>query len=185
MLRADFVVSDNASGAAAAVRHLVAGGHRRIGFLGDRMSIATAAERLDGYRRALAAAGLEYDERLVRLDLRNEEVAAQAAREMLLEGSPTALFAGQNLITVGSIHALRALDLEHRVALVGFDDFLLADLLEPGVTVVAQDPAAIGANACELLLARMDGDASPPKTRTIATRLIARGSGEIPPPAGP
>ena len=54
---------------------------------------------------------------------------------------PTALFTAQNLITIGAVRALRRLGLEHAVALVGFDDFLLADLLSPGVTVVAQDAA--------------------------------------------
>jgi LacI family transcriptional regulator len=54
-------------------------------------------------------------------------------------------------------------------------------MLEPAVTVVAQDPAELGATACKVLFERMDGDISPPRTHTIATRLIARGSGEIRP----
>ena len=55
---------------------------------------------------------------------------------------PSALFSAQNRVTVGAIRALRQLGLQHDVALVGFDDFELADLLEPGVTVVAQDATA-------------------------------------------
>jgi LacI family transcriptional regulator len=94
---------------------------------------------------------------------------------------PSALFATQNLITIGAIRALRALGLHERVAVIGFDDILLADLLQPAVTVVAQDPAAIGAKACEILFQRMDGDTSPAQTLAIPTRLIARGSGEIAP----
>ncbi len=58
---------------------------------------------------------------------------------------------------------------------------MLADLLQPAVTVIAQDLAAIGAKACEILFQRMDGDISPAKTHTIPARLIARGSGEIAP----
>jgi LacI family transcriptional regulator len=65
---------------------------------------------------------------------------------------------------------------------VGFDDFLLADLLDPPVTVVAQDPEAIGAWAAEQLFRRIDGDTSPWRTEVVPTRLIARGSGEVPPP---
>jgi LacI family transcriptional regulator len=71
----------------------------------------------------------------------------------------------------------------HRdVALVGFDDFSLADLLEPAVTVVAQDPVAIGRTAAELLFARLDDGDRPPRQIVMSTQLIPRGSGEIPPP---
>jgi LacI family transcriptional regulator len=93
--------------------------------------------------------------------------------------APTALFTSQNLVTIGAIHALRLNDLQHLVALVGFDDVELADMLDPGITVVAQDPYAIGRAAAELLFARLDGYAGPTQHRTIPTRLIIRGSGEI------
>ena len=66
-----------------------------------------------------------------------------------------------------------------KVALVGFDDFVLADLLEPGITVIAQDPAAIGRTAAGVLFRRLDGDKSPPQVYTVRTRMITRGSGEI------
>jgi LacI family transcriptional regulator len=70
--------------------------------------------------------------------------------------------------------------LQLRVALVGFDDFLLADLLEPAVTVVAQDPVTIGREAAALLFARLDGDDRPSQKKIVETTFIARGSGEIP-----
>jgi len=182
LLRADYVSSDNPGGAAIGVTHLIDSAHRRIAFLGDRHSIATARERFNGYRAALTRAGIEYDEALVRWDLHDEETALEATRELLQrQHAPTALFTSQNLITIGAIRALRALGLEHHVALVGFDDLPLSDLLNPAVTVVAQDPAAIGTSASELLFSRMDGDDSPPRLRTIQTRLLIRGSGEIPP----
>jgi len=95
---------------------------------------------------------------------------------------PTALFTAQNLVTIGALKALRRLGRQHDVAIVGFDDFLLADVLEPPVTVVAQDPQLIGQLAAEQLFRRMDGDASPFRTEIVPTRLLARGSGEIPPP---
>jgi LacI family transcriptional regulator len=69
--------------------------------------------------------------------------------------------------------------LQHEIALVGFDDFPLADLLEPAVTVVAQDPRKIGGMAAEVLFRRMDGDRSPSQLHLIPTRLVARGSGEL------
>jgi LacI family transcriptional regulator len=182
LLRADAVWSDNAGGAQTAVRHLLAAGHRRIAFLGDLLQIPTAEARYTGYVEALASAGIELDRELVRLNLHSTDAAADATRELMAGPSPTALFATQNLITVGAIRALRALGRHRQVAVVGFDDILLADMLEPAVTVIAQDPTAIGAKACEVLFERMDGDTSPAQTYTIPTRLIPRGSGEIAPP---
>ena len=182
-LPVDSVLTTNAIGAAEAVRHLLAGGHRRIAFLGDRRSIITARHRFDGYASALNAAGLAPDPALVRHDL-HEAGAADGAVTALLgrPDPPTALFTAQNMITIGAVRALRRLGLEQAVALVGFDDFLLADLLSPGVTVVAQEVAEIGRLAAERLFARIGGDAGPPEVRLVPTRLVRRGSGEIPPP---
>ncbi len=181
LLRADVVGSDNTGGAQSAVRHLIAAGHTRIAFLGDLRQISTAADRFAGYTQALSDARVELDSDLVRTDL-HSAAAAEAATRALMQGRrPSALFSTQNLVTIGAIRALRALDLHEHTAMIGFDDILLADMLQPAVTVIAQDPAAIGAKACEVLFQRMDGDRSPASTHTIATRLIARGSGEIAP----
>jgi len=181
-LDADAVVSDSAGGARAAVEHLVAAGHRRIAFLGDRPAVFTAAERRRGYREALAAASIEVDEGLERVGLVDGDAARAAALELLAAPAPpTALFTGQNLITIGALHALRERGLQHTVALVGFDDIVLADVVEPGITVVAQDPRALGHQAAELLFSRLDGNAGDSRLVVVPTTLIARGSGEIPP----
>ena len=100
---------------------------------------------------------------------------------MELTVPPTALFTAQNDITVGALRHLQARGLENTVAIVGFDDFPLADLLRPGVTVIAQDPTAIGRAAAERLFARLAGDSDPYRTVVIPTRLVVRGSGELPP----
>lgn len=179
---ADTVLTDNAAGVRRAIRHLMAYGHLRIGYLGDLQTIATAAARYEGYVEELAAQGIPLDERLVRLDLRGIEGAESAVTEMLASAQPpTAVFTAQNLITIGAYRALRRLGLHHRVALLGFDDILLSDLLDPGLTVIAQDPGAIGRTAAELLFRRLDGDRSPSARHVIPTMLITRGSGEIRP----
>jgi LacI family transcriptional regulator len=181
-LAVDAVVSDNREGIARAINHLVRRGHRRIAYLGDLARIYTAAERRAGYAGALAAAGLELDESLIRMNLHDSDAARDAVVELLTgRFPPTAIVAGQNLLTLGALRALRQLGLHASVALVGFDDLESADLLEPGVTVVAQDPAAIGRAAVEELLTRIAGENGAPRTRVIPTRLIPRGSGEIPP----
>ncbi len=179
---ADDVLTDNLDGARRGVGHLLGHGHRRVGYLGDLQTITTAALRHQGYREELAAHGITVDDRLVRTDVRGSERAKAATLEILSNNpAPTALFAGQGPLTTGAYRALRHLGLHHKVALVGFDDIPLADLLEPGITVMAQDPAAMGRAAAELLFRRMDGDRSPSVHQVIPTRLIARGSGEIRP----
>jgi LacI family transcriptional regulator len=183
---ADVVLSDHAGGARAATAHLLAAGHRRIGYLGDRQRIHSAAERLRGHSEALAAHGVPFDPALVRLELA-DSAAARAATHGLLgsDNPPTAVFAAQNLITIGAVEALHARGRQHSVALVGFDDVTLADAIDPGLTVVAQDAAALGRTAAELLFARLDGESGRSRTVVLPTRLIPRGSGEIAPVAAP
>jgi LacI family transcriptional regulator len=181
-LDADTVLTDNAAGVRRGMRHLIEQGHRRIGYLGDLHTIATAADRHRGYVEELAEQKIALDGDVVRLDLRGIEKAEAAVTEMLtMPKPPTALFTGQNLITIGAFRALRRLGLHRKVALIGFDDILLADLLEPGITVIAQDPAAIGRTAAEVLFRRLDGDRSATEDHIVLTRMIARGSGEIRP----
>jgi LacI family transcriptional regulator len=181
-LDVDSVVTTNASGSAEGVRHLIAAGHRRIAYLGDCGSLFTAAERHRGYVEALADARIEVDPAIVVHDLRDPAIADGAVTTLLSRPQPpTALFTSQNLVTIGAIRALRRLGLADQIALVGFDDFPLADLLVPGVTVVAQDPAAIGRTAASVLFARLAGERSPTSVHVVPTTLIRRGSGEIPP----
>jgi LacI family transcriptional regulator len=180
---ADTVSSQNVEGARAAVEHLVARGHRSIAFLGDHERVSTAADRLQGYREALALAGIPADPRLVVTDLRCEELAQRAVRTLMLSRSaPTALFTAQGLITIGAVRALRGLDLQHRVAMFGFDDFQLSDLLDPQVAVVEQDVYRLGQTAGMLLFQRQEGSRTGPGEHIrIPTRLIVRASGDIPP----
>src|SRR2546423_10874959 len=118
-LDADTVLTDNAAGARRGVRHLLAQGHRRIAYLGDLHTIATAKERHRGYLEELADQKIAVDDSLVRLDLNGIEKAELAAIELLGQPNPpTALFTGQNLITIGAFRALRHLGLHGKVALI-------------------------------------------------------------------
>ena len=191
LIDADVVLSDNAGGTRDGVAHLIAHGHRRIGFIGDQPHIHTAAERLRGYREAMASAGLAVREGWVSSGPTSPERVRAELERMLAGPEPiTALFAGNNRVTVTAVRVLyngeRDRDRDHghdrpgEVALVGFDDFELADLLRPGVTVVAQDPALLGLTAARLLFQRLDGASGEPARVELPCRLIARGSGEIP-----
>ncbi|MFE0703793.1 LacI family DNA-binding transcriptional regulator [Streptomyces sp. NPDC058872] len=177
---ADAVLSDSFGGAHDGVSHLIAHGHRRIGFIGDHPRIHTAAERLRGYRAAMEQAGLPVRDAWVSLGSTAPERVGTAVREMLTAPEPvTAVFSGNNRVTVTVVRVLAAHP--EPVALVGFDDIELADLL--GVTVVAQDAAALGRAAAECLFRRLDGADGPPERLVLGTALLARGSGEIRPPA--
>ncbi|MFI9723575.1 LacI family DNA-binding transcriptional regulator [Streptomyces sp. NPDC052396] len=183
LIAADAVLSDGFGGARRGVAHLIAHGHRRIGFIGDQPHIHTAVERLRGYRAAMAAAGLPVDEAWVSLGSTSPERVRAATEHMLMGPRPvTALFTGNNRVTATAVRVLARLP--RPVALVGFDDLELADLLSPAITVIAQDAARLGRTAAELLFRRLRGGTEEPRRVELPTRLIVRGSGELPPTEG-
>ncbi|WP_329562460.1 LacI family transcriptional regulator [Streptomyces uncialis] len=179
-IEADTVLSDSYGGARAGVTHLIAHGHRRIGFIGDQPRIHTAVERLRGYRSAMADAGIPVEDAWMSLGTTVPERVRVAAEAMLSgPGAVTAVFAGNNRVTVTVVRVLA--EQSRPVALVGFDDLELADLLVPGLTVIAQDAAQLGRTAAERLFRQLDGGSRTPERIELPTRLITRGSGEIPP----
>ena len=177
-IEADTVLADDRAGAQRATEHLLAHGHSRIALLGDDAGLYTAGERVAGYRAALDAAGVGADPGLVRMG-NHDAAAAEAAVAGLLAlpagERPTAILAANNRNTVGAVRALALVP--ERIALVGVDDFELADVL--GITVMRSDPALMGLRAAELAFARLDGDDRPPQRVTIRAELVVRGSGEI------
>jgi DNA-binding LacI/PurR family transcriptional regulator len=191
-LDVDTVTVDNRAAARGAVDHLLDHGHCRIAYLGDRLDIWTQRERHLGYREALAARGVEAVPQLLCHGLRSRAEAASATAAMLASDvPPTALFATNGLISAGALDAVRAAGGPDRTgglepqcdepAIVGFDDLPFADRLDQPLTVVNQDPAAIGGTGAALLFARIEGDRSAPRSVVLLTRLIPRGSGERPP----
>ncbi|MFC8761708.1 LacI family DNA-binding transcriptional regulator [Streptomyces sp. NPDC057193] len=177
-LEVDTVVVDNFDAVRHAVQQLIANGHRRIAYLGDRQEIWTVGERHRGYLSALEAAAIDLDPALVRHGLRSGPDAATAATEILCAPEPpTAVLAGNSVVAIGVLEVLPP-----HIAFISFDDFALAARMTPAVSVIAQDPVAIGTSAAHLLFARIHGDTSPPRTIVMPTTFIPRGSGEIPGP---
>jgi LacI family transcriptional regulator len=182
-LDCDSVTIDNVLGAKLATAHLIAGGHRRVAMLSDLHQIETAKERIAGYRAALKEGQIRFDPGLLVHSVRNEEEAIRVVADLLsLTNPPTALVTGRNIITVGAVRALRSAGMAGKVALVGFDDFPLADLIEPALTVIRQDVRRIGTEVGHILLDRLAGNNGPPQHLVLEPSLIRRGSGEIPPP---
>jgi LacI family transcriptional regulator len=177
-LKADVVLIDNVGGARSAAEHLLAGGHRRIALVADLARMAPQRGRIDGFVAAMRAAGNTDWEPFVRTDIHDVRHAERAVRDLLaLDPAPTAFFTTNNRLTTGALRAMR--DLAEPPALVGFDDFDLADVL--GTTVVAHDMTAIGREAARLAFERISGHTGPARTIVISTSIVARGSGERPP----
>jgi LacI family transcriptional regulator len=180
-LLADAVVTNNYEAAIEATQHLIRQGHRQIAHLGDEPAASTARGRLQGFADAMAAAGLAASARQVNALRAEQEAYAAVHGFMQLDDPPTALFSSHYLVTLGAIRALHDLQLAERIALIGFDDIVLADLVRPAISVMAHDPTQLGTLAAERIFARLDGDTSAVQTVVVAAKLIARGSGEIPP----
>ncbi|QKW24051.1 LacI family DNA-binding transcriptional regulator [Kitasatospora sp. NA04385] len=189
-LDVDTVTVDNRDGARHAVAHLLGHGHSRIAYLGDRYEIWTQRERYAGYLDALSARGLSADPALVRHGLRSHLETRLALAELrALPDPPTALFSSNDLITLGALDAMdgpddpdgsRTAGQPLPMAIVGFDDLPLAKQLDPPLTVVSQDPVAVGSTAANLLFSRIAGDRSAPRKVVLLTRLVERRSGERP-----
>jgi LacI family transcriptional regulator len=174
-LVADTIVLDNAGGVRQAVEHLLDHGHRRIGLVGDLSRLSTHRERAAAFEQCMERAGIANWSRFVSANSHDVDAAERAVVALLAQRpAPTALLTTNNRITIGALRALRGVD--DPPALVGFDDFDLAELL--GVTVVAHDPDRMGALGAEQVLARLGGDGAPARRVVLPTRLIARGSGE-------
>ncbi|MEJ5867150.1 LacI family DNA-binding transcriptional regulator [Pseudokineococcus sp. 5B2Z-1] len=187
------VVVDDAALAHEATAHLLAHGHRRVALLSDRPVMDTTRQRHEGFRAAMAQAGLEVDERLVRSDVPGPEDVMRVLVELLaLDEPPTALISTNTRLTLGVVPALH----QHGrtdVALVAFGDFPLAESLTPAVTVVEHSPEVVGAAAARALLEQMQGppgegappevatDRTPPAVLHVPARLVPRGSGELSP----
>ena len=181
------VTSDNFGGAYEATSHLIRLGHTRIGIIGT--TISTLSKRVEGYKKALDHHNLPFTESFI-LDQDLTDIQVGEVKEgynktitMLTKNrkKPTAILALNNLLTFGALLAIKDLGLEipKDVAIIGWDDFDLATLLEPPLTVVRQNPFNIASITANWLLDLINGvgmqDGSDPKI-VLSTQLVVRGS---------
>jgi LacI family transcriptional regulator, galactose operon repressor len=173
---ADSVILDSFGGARRAVAHLLGEGYRRIGYIGGDPIVATGAARLVGYQQALADAGLANDPALVTLEVHTVEEATAAAAHLISgPAQADAIFADNNRICVGVLHA--ADQVGGAVGVAGFDDVELADLLPGSVALVTYDAIEMGRRAAELLFERIDGGGSREYRQVVLpTHLVLRGA---------
>jgi len=180
---AQCVVSDDFGFGRTATDHLISYGHRRIALLSDAPVVETTRLRHDGFRAAMADAGLEIDEQLVRSDCPDAADVMRVITSLLaLDEPPTALISTNTRLSLGVVPALH----QHGrtdIALVAIGDFAMAESLSPAVTVIDHSPQAVGAAAARAMLLRLEAEVDLPlePILTVPARLIERGSGELKP----
>mgnify|MGYP002780813359 CR=1 FL=1 len=173
------VASDNLAGAVTATEHLLSLGHRRIGFLGGRPDLESSRLREEGFRTAMARAGVPVDPALVRVGGYRRETADRPAHELLeLADRPTAVFAANDLMAIATIEAAADLGLAvpRDLSVVGFDDVPEAAATTPPLTTVAQPMQQMGSVAIGMLVELMAGRPVPAAHLRLPTRLVERGT---------
>lgn len=155
-----FVDGDNIGGARAVVEHLIALGHRRFACIAGAAGLVSTRHRLEGYKQALAAAGLPVDERWI-VDGESTKQGGRRAMERLLamglgrnEEAPKAVFAANDLMAVGALQAVReaGLSVPGDVSIAGFDGIALSEVVEPALTTVQQPIYELGRRLADVLL---------------------------------
>ncbi len=175
--------SDNLRGARLATEHLLGLGHRRIAMLTGRPDLQSADLRERGYREALAAAGVEVDERLVRVGAYDPEVSKASARELLRDRTPpTAVFAANDVSALATIEAADELGVRvpDDLSVVGFDNIPESVLSSPPLTTVEQPIREMGLRAVELLIQLVRGRPVEASHLMLETSLVVRRSTSSP-----
>lgn len=175
------VDADNLAGAVLATEHLLGLGHRRIAFVGGRADLESSRLREQGFRRAMAAAGVDVDEALVRVgDYRRESTLEPVRALLALPHPPTAVFAANDLSAIATTEVARerGLLVPDDLSVVGFDDVPEAARADPPLTTVRQPIQQMGAAAIRLLTALLDGvdGAAPDPHVRLPTALVVRAS---------
>jgi LacI family transcriptional regulator len=174
------VTSDDASGVATAVRHLVELGHRRIAHIAGPQSTSTGTVRLRAYQQAIADAGIAEDDSFIELcGYWTEDEGAKAVRRMLAaDAGFTAIVAGNDLLALGAYDALgeRGLACPDDVSVVGFNDIRFMDKLRPPLTSVRIPHYEIGAEAARVLLERLAKPSVLAKSVLLPPALVVRQS---------
>ncbi|HZT44211.1 MAG TPA: LacI family DNA-binding transcriptional regulator [Chthonomonadaceae bacterium] len=172
---------DNVAAAREIVEYLVRQGHRRIAYLSGETTLRSSLQRLEGYRQALEAAGIPYEEGLVWPGGYNTPSGYLRTIEHLHKnrrGRPTALFCAGDGIAIGALEALHELGIRvpTEMSVVGFDDISAAASSHPPLTTMRQPLRDIGSRAAELLLEQIKASRWLGRKEVMPTELIVRDS---------
>lgn len=184
----DTVTADNQAGAYKATRHLIKMGHKQLATITGPLHLTNALERLNGFRRAIKKAELKLAPEYVQEATFDKQGGASKAGLLLrLIPRPTAIFAGNDMIALGVLAAIREAGLRcpQDVSVIGFDDLELAETTNPALSSVSQSGYQLGSTAASILLERIKGYTGPPKHIVLETSLKLRDSVAPPTPVRP
>ncbi|MEU3307196.1 LacI family DNA-binding transcriptional regulator [Nocardiopsis sp. NPDC055551] len=174
-----FVDIDNVEGGRMATRRLLETGHERVGTITGPQDMNAGISRLRGFREAMAESGREVDPNLVVQGDFSVDGGAVAMAEMLDQGgNPDALFVASDMMAIGAIRTLRerGLSVPEDVALVGFDDSIMAQHSTPALTTVHQPTVQMGQEMARLLVDVAIPRAADSERVTLETHLVVRES---------
>jgi DNA-binding LacI/PurR family transcriptional regulator len=175
------VATDDLTSSQLMTRHLLELGHRRILFLAGPQTAPWAAERFDGYRRALRDASIELDDRLIYASGATIEEGVRAATQLLSEGlNATALQASSDMVAIGAANTLldQGVRIPEDLSVAGFGNILTAEFFRVPLSTVRQPKLRLGSAAMELMLQLLRGEAT--ESRRLSAELILRQS-TVPP----
>lgn len=178
----DYLALDNARGARLATEHLLAQGHRRIAFFGGHAQSSSCRERREGYRAALADAGISPEPQwTVECSPTRLEAARQTGALFVRDPAPTAAVCYNDAVALGLVAGLstRGRRAGHDFAVTGFDDIPEAAVSAPPLTTIAVDPRARGRQAADLILRRLREPARPLDTTIAPVQLQLRASSQF------
>lgn len=170
---------DNAAAAEEGVDYLISLGHKRIGVIAGNMITPSSLQRFAGYRRALAKAGIEFDEQLLQIGNYALKDAAEATRKLAsLTNRPTAIFAFSDEMAMSCMSTLHKMGFKipQDFSVLGFDNIRYAEYCSPSLTTIAQPMTEIGVACMELLLPQLNGEPMQPIKRILPHQLIVRES---------
>jgi LacI family transcriptional regulator len=180
------VSMDDEGSARTATRHLIGYGHRRIGFIAGPSEYNLSGWRVDGWKSAMAEAGLSTDMLLESGDFSYSSGEMAARRLLTGPKRPTAIIASNDQMALATLEVARSLGLNvpEDLSVISFDNTPLVHFTQPPLTAIDQPIAATASRAVELIIAAQKGE-QPPRTRTvISAELVERGSVAAPPPGG-
>lgn len=170
---------DNDDAVRQAVEHLAGLGHRRIGIMNGSLMSVDGVERFEAFKKAIAGAGLAYDERWAgNANFADAEAAAEMKRILALKERPTAMFCANDLMAMGAIRAAEAAGLRvpRDLSFVGFDDLQAGEWFTPAITTMSPPLREIGGKAIELLLRRIADPDARAEQIPMRAKLVVRAS---------
>ena len=175
----DSVLVDNETGGYQATEYLIELGHTRIGCIPGPSLLTPSAARVQGYRKALSEHNLIQDDDLILMGDFRAQSGFEATKKLLnLDELPTAIFACNDLMAVGALHAAdeAGLSVPGDISIVGFDDITLASFTKPPLTTIAQPSQEMGLLAAEMVIGRIENPNLPTRNEILSTSLVIRNS---------